>query len=121
MTTFRKLPITSANANTTPMKSGADSVNSSGMKSLRQAWSKPIRKRRSEDTPNAVSRKMCCFLNHRTQLEDRQIHRNNESTNENAENGHDHGLEQAGKIVYGIVDIFFIEIRNLGGHLVQRA
>jgi hypothetical protein len=34
------------------------------------------------------------LLNNRTQFEDRQIHGDNQSTNEYTEDRHDHGLQQ---------------------------
>jgi len=74
----------------------------------------------SERRFNAIVLRDCFQLNNRTHLEDRQVHGDNEATNEHTENSHDHRLEQAREVVYGIVDIFFVEVCDLGRHVIER-
>src|SRR5690606_11819867 len=61
------------------------------------------------------------LADHRTQLEDRQIHRHDKATNQSPKHSHDHWFHQGGEVVYGVVHFFFVITGGLIKHFVQRA
>jgi type IV pilus assembly protein PilB len=58
---------------------------------------------------------------HRSQFEDRQVHRNHQAADQHSENHHDQRFHQAGKRSYCIIDFFFVKIGDLAQHHVERA
>src|SRR6187397_2802352 len=56
-----------------------------------------------------------------TQLEDRQVHGNDQTTDEHAENRHDHRLHQRGQVVDRVVDLLFVVRGRLVEHGIERA
>src|ERR1700677_2389512 len=59
------------------------------------------------------------LADHRTELEDRQVHGDDHAADEYAQDGHDHGLQEARHAVDGVVDLDLVELRYLPGHGVE--
>jgi len=114
MTTFRKLPIIKAKANATATKIAGASVNISTTQFLRPDTPANENGVRSFLRTPFQCKRVAGSLDHRTHLEDRQVHGDNEATNQDAKNGHDQRLEQTREVVYGIVYVFFVEVCDLG-------
>src|ERR1700733_13478482 len=55
------------------------------------------------------------------ELEDRQVHGDDETADQHAEDRHDQRLEQAGHAVDRGIDVFFIERGDFAGHGIERA
>src|SRR5690606_36691957 len=100
ITTFRKLHTSRPNTSTTTANRGFEAESSSITWALAARW---------------------VVLDHRAQLEDGQVHRNDEAADEHAQDGHDQRLEQARHRVHGVVHLGLEEGRDLAGHLVLRA
>src|SRR5690606_11285585 len=60
-------------------------------------------------------------LNNSTQLEDWQVHCDDQATYQHAENRHDHRLHQRGETIDHVVYLILVKCRHLGQHLVQGA
>ena len=60
-------------------------------------------------------------LHHCAQLEDGQVHGDDQAADQHAEDGHDQRLEQRGHAVDRIVHFGFVEGGDLAGHGVERA
>ena len=120
MTTLRKLPITNANAKMTAVNNSGDWLSSSGIVWFRHVFEWPKTKRRSECPPNAADLQMTPdLLNHCTHLEDREVHGDDKTANEDTEDAHDQRLKQAREVVNGVVHVFLKEVRDLRRHFVQ--
>ena len=57
----------------------------------------------------------------RAELEDRQVHRDDEAADHDAEEHDDDRLEQARQRRHGVVDLALVEVGDLAQHAVERA
>src|SRR5437762_10118243 len=57
----------------------------------------------------------------RAELEDRQIHRDDQSADDDAEHDHDDRLHQSGQIRDGVVDLVFVKLGHLLEQRIERA
>src|SRR3569832_1016383 len=114
MTTLRKLP-TSRPVTVTAMTKArgfaARYSNSAKAVSPRGGWP-----RRCGWRPCECHRLLDDFAH----LEDGQIHGDDEAADDDAEEGHDHRLEQTAQAVDGVVHFLFVKIRHLREHGVAR-
>lgn len=60
-------------------------------------------------------------LNGGRKLEDRQVHGDDQTADDNAQECHDDGFEQAGQSRHGIVHFRFVKISDFAEHLVEFA
>src|SRR5688572_8002090 len=75
---------------------------------------KSLRRRSRSATP-------CSLRQLRDQVEDRQIHRDDDAADDTTEERDHDRLEQRQQARNGGVDFFFVKIRNLRKHRVERA
>ena len=58
---------------------------------------------------------------HLTHLEDRQVDRDDEAANDDAEHDHDDRFDQAGQRIDGVVDFALVVVGDFGQHGIERA
>src|SRR5690606_13176832 len=127
MTTLRKLPTSRENRNTTPTNTTGEAAarrsiiagalrggapfreTGAGLPSpvARGARSHggALRPRWIARRADARGRPWCPPSDHRAHLEDRQVHRHDEAADEDAQDRHDHGFEQAAQVVDRVVHV----------------
>src|SRR5580704_7547120 len=118
ITTLRKLPTTRPNARQVPMNKDGEAASSASTDML-------VVSRKASAARDARRLRVCFVqrgcLNHRRQLEDWQIHGDNEAADHHAEDQHDEWLKQARHRIDGVVDLCLVEGRHLSRHLIERA
>src|SRR5579864_9539126 len=82
MTTLRKLPTTRPSTREVPMNMGGDAASSS-ITDMRDS-----RKRRARRGVSCEAERRTRSSDHRTELEDRQVHRDHEAADQDAEHYH---------------------------------
>ena len=68
------------------------------------------------DLARIVCRGYLSELNNRSQLENRQIHADDDTADNNAQKRHNHGFKQTGQGFDGIIHFLFKPVRNLAQH-----
>src|SRR5215472_17923048 len=120
MTTLRKLPTASPSTKQVPIRNGAEDARSSITSDMITGGPKENAAQCAALSGRAalVAR---APSDHRTELEDRQVHGDHQAADQYAQHQHDEGLEQARHRVHGVVDLRFVEGGDLPGHLIERA
>lgn len=109
MTTLRKLPTAKPNKTVKHNKRVGSENRLNGKTSGAQAHRYTL----VAPNPGECAAVRGVFLDNRSKLEDRQIHRDNHAANQCTQNDHDHGFHQARQRLHGIVDFRFKKVRDL--------